>query len=145
MDVREATTADHAELLEIWLRSVRATHDFLTEENIQQLYPLVRDHALPQLELWVLTSDEGQAMGFMGLSDHKLEAIFLAPEFLRQGGGRRLVDHARALKGPLDVDVNEQNPQALKFYEALGFVVVGRSERDGFGHPYPLLHLRQER
>ncbi|MGY0625916.1 MAG: GNAT family N-acetyltransferase, partial [Paraglaciecola chathamensis] len=39
------------------------------------------------------------------------------------------------------VDVNEQNPKALGFYQRIGFKVVGRSELDGQGKPYPLLHL----
>ena len=40
------------------------------------------------------------------------------------------------------LDVNEQNPQALGFYFRQGFEVVGRSEQDGMGQPYPLLHMR---
>ena len=82
-------------------------------------------------------------MGFLGLSRSKIEALFLAPEYHRRGCGRRLVRHARELKGDLTVDVNEQNPAAVRFYEACGFVVVGRSELDGAGRPFPLLHMRQ--
>ena len=41
-----------------------------------------------------------------------------------------------------ELDVNEQNPQALGFYLHEGFEVVGRSQTDGLGQPYPLLHLR---
>jgi putative acetyltransferase len=41
------------------------------------------------------------------------------------------------------VDVNEQNPEARGFYERLGFTVVARSELDGTGRPFPLLHLRR--
>ena len=40
------------------------------------------------------------------------------------------------------LDVNEQNEQALGFYLHMGLEVVGRSERDDFGKPYPLLHMR---
>jgi putative acetyltransferase len=38
--------------------------------------------------------------------------------------------------------VNEQNPQSVGFYLHTGFKVVGCSELDGMGKPYPLLHLR---
>jgi putative acetyltransferase len=78
----------------------------------------------------------------MGLSGSKLESLFLAPEFHRQGGGRRLVQHAQSLRGELTVDVNEQNAAACRFYEACGFVVEGRSELDSTGRPFPVLHLR---
>ena len=81
-------------------------------------------------------------MGFLGMSGGKMDALFLAPEFHRRGGGRRLVRHAQALKGELTVDVNEQNAAACRFYQACGFVVEGRSERDGTGRPFPLLHMR---
>ncbi len=143
MIIREAHSDDRDNLLDIWLRSVRATHTFLTEEDIQSLLPVVRDAALVELELWVLCSDAGVPIGFLGLSGAKVEALFLAPEHRGLGGGRMLLDHARRLKGPLMVDVNEQNPEAVRFYEACGFAFVGRSELDGQGRPLPLLHLRE--
>jgi putative acetyltransferase len=40
------------------------------------------------------------------------------------------------------VDVNEQNPQGVGFYRHMGFEQVGRSELDGQGNPFPLLHMR---
>ena len=143
MEIRQSVPADRDVLLDVWLRSVRATHHFLTEADIQSLLPLVRDVALVELELWVLCSDSGDVVGFLGLSGARVEALFLAPEFRRRGGGRALLDHARRLRGTLAVDVNEQNPEAVQFYQACGFVVVGRSELDDGGRPFPLLHLRE--
>jgi putative acetyltransferase len=143
MTIREALSADRDALLDIWLRSVRATHTFLTETDIQSLLPLVRNSALAALELWVLSAEGGEPVGFLGLSGASVEALFIAPEWYRRGGGRMLLDHARRLKGPLTVSVNEQNPGATRFYEACGFSVVGRSEVDDGGRPFPLLHLRE--
>ena len=144
MTIRPAAPVDHAAILAIWLRSVRGSHAFLTEADIQELYPLVRDAALPALELYVLECD-GAAIGFMGLDGAKVEAMFLLPGHCRRGGGRMLIEYARRLKGSLSVDVNEQNPEAIRFYEAVGFRVVGRSEVDGQGRPYPLLHMSETR
>lgn len=142
--IREARPGDASALVDIWLRSVRATHGFLTEDDIQFFLPLVRELlSSNQLELWVLASDTNMLIGFMGLSGNSLEAMFLDPDHLRAGHGRRLVAHARELKGALSVEVNEQNPAARQFYEACGFAVVGRSEHDGTGRPFPLLHMRQ--
>jgi putative acetyltransferase len=143
MRIRRAIEADQPTMLDIWLRSVRATHSFLTEADIQTLLPLVRDVALLQLEVWVLSSDNDQVVGFIGLSEANVEALFIAPEWSRRGGGRALLQHAQELRGLLAVDVNEQNPEALRFYQAHGFVVVGRSDMDRGGRPFPLIHLRQ--
>lgn len=74
---------------------------------------------------------------------NKVEALFIVPSHHGRGGGRRLLAHARALKGPLRLDVNEHNPAALGFYQALGFAGVGRSPLDGEGRPFPLLHMEQ--
>jgi putative acetyltransferase len=146
MTIRPASPADVEALVSIWLRSVRATHTFLTEADIESLLPAVREElgAPSELELWVLDdASGGGAIGFLGLAGADVAALFLDPDHLRRGGGRRLVEHARSLRGRLTVDVNEQNPNAVRFYEALGFEVVSRSPDDGAGRPFPILHMRQ--
>src|SRR4051812_2292122 len=105
--IREVRPSDVSTLVDLWLRSVRATHDFLSEEDVQSLLPEVRDVlASGQLELWALASDGESLMGFMGMVGNSVEALFLAPEHLHKGGGRRLLEHARSLKGALTVDIN---------------------------------------
>ena len=143
MEIRRAIPTDREVLLDIWLRSVRATHTFVSEEDIRSMTPQVRDYlASSEPEFWVLCDDSGVIRGFMGMSGSKMDSLFLAPEFQRRGAGRRLVLHAHALHGELTLDVNEQNVAARGFYEACGFVVEGRSELDDQGRPYPLLHMR---
>ena len=141
-DIRRAKPADLRHLLEIWSRSVRATHHFLAEADIQSLLPIVRDTVLPNLELWVLCERNEVAGGFIGLDGARLEALFIDPRYIRGGGGKCLVEHARRLKGRLVVSVNEQNVEALAFYFACGFEVTGRSPVDDGGRPFPLLHMR---
>ena len=146
MQIRRATPTDGDALVDVWLRSVRATHDFLSEEDIQSLLPPTRAYLTSgEPEIWVLCSESGPVVGFLGMSGSTMEALFLAPEHLRRGGGRRLVRHAQELRGEITTDVNEQNPAARRFYEACGFVVEGRSELDGAGRPFPLLHMRLRR
>jgi putative acetyltransferase len=143
MEIRRAVPTDGGVLLDLWLRSVRATHTFVPESDIQSMIPQVRDYLASNVpEVWVLCDDSGTILGFMGMSGSKMESLFLAPEFQGRGGGQRLVRHAQALYGELTVDVNEQNSAARGFYEACGFVVEGRSELDDQGRPYPLLHMR---
>ena len=125
---------------------MRATHDFLTEDDILALRPPV-EAALDDdaLELWVLTGPGDQPAGFMGLAGEDISALFVEPAQRGQGGGSRLVAHAQAARGgDLTVDVNEQNHAAVGFYQALGFVVVGRSPLDDGGRPFPLLHMRRQ-
>ena len=136
MNIRAALHEDHETLLAIWLASVRATHCFLSESEIQDLLRTVSTYlASPANGLWVLC-EEALPIGFMSLSGSSVDALFIAPDRAGRGGGRALLAHARSLAGqPLTVDVNEQNPAALAFYRASGFSVVGHSPNDDEGRP----------
>ena len=145
MDIRPVRPAEHDDLVAIWLRSVRATHTFLSEPEIQSLLPDTTEALAPGgvLDLWVLADDDDRPVGFMGLVDSDVAALFLDPSIRRRGGGRRLIEHAERLHGSLTVEVNEQNEEAVAFYEAVGFRTVARSPDDGEGRPYPILRMSQ--
>ena len=57
MTIRENRPADLGPLVDDWLRSVRSTHTYLTENDAQEMLPQVRA-ALPDLELWVLAGPD---------------------------------------------------------------------------------------
>jgi putative acetyltransferase len=143
--IRPARRSETEQLVALWERSVRATHDFLSESDIIELRSHVGDALTADgLELWVLAGDHDAPRGFMALAGDDIAALFLDPDTRGQGGGRALVDHAQDLRGgDLTVDVNEQNRAAVGFYEALGFEVTGRSPVDDAGRPFPLLHMRR--
>jgi len=128
-------------LTELWERSVRASHNFLTDDDIAQLRPAVRNDALPALDLWVAFDEGENAIGFMGLAGNAVEALFIDPAWFGRGVGRQMLDHARGLHGPLTVEVNEQNPKACGFYAAYGFQKTGRSPTDAAGRPFPIIHM----
>lgn len=143
MEIRRALPADRDILHDVWLRSVQVTHTFVSQADIAEMTPQVREYlGSSETEFWVVCDESDRPMGFMGLGGNQIESLFLAPEFLRRGAGRRMIDHARTLHSELTVDVNEQNADAVAFYLAVGFVVERRSELDDQGRPYPLLHLR---
>ena len=71
-----------------------------------------------------------------------LEMLFIAPAERGKGVGRKLMQYAVREWGVREVCVNEQNPQAVGFYERMGFQADRRSALDGQGRPYPLLHMR---
>src|SRR5215217_7187420 len=145
MHVRPARVEDRERLLELWERSVRATHHFLEDSDVVALRPLVAEElASDAVDWWVLVSATEALIGFLGFANDTIEALFIDPDHHGQGGGKYLVAHAQSLgAGALAVDVNEQNIAALRFYEALGFSVVRRSPVDAGGRPFPILHMKR--
>ena len=131
-----------AGLLGIWEASVRASHHFLTEEDIQSLCPQA-EKAIRQIEtLWAV--DDGNALiGFMGIQSGKIEMLFLHPDYFRKGIGRTLIQKAVSEAGVEYVDVNEQNPAAVKFYEKMGFRTFRRDSTDDQGNPFPILRMER--
>lgn len=142
MHITYASPADAPRLFEVWEASVRATHDFLDADAIAALAPIVRDLLHSFTPIHCIRDETGLPFAFMGVHGSMLEMLFIHPSRRGQGAGRLLASHALARLGVTEVDVNEDNRQALGFYERLGFHTVGRSATDGFGNPYPILHLR---
>jgi putative acetyltransferase len=145
MYIRTARADDRERLLEVWERSVRATHQFLEDTDVIALRPLVAEElASDAIAWWVLASPADEPLGFLGYANDTVEALFIDPDCRGKGGGRLLVEQAQRLStGTLTVDVNEQNESALRFYEALGFAVVDRSPTDSAGRPFPILHMKR--
>ena len=133
-----------AQLLQVWEQSVRASHDFLSASEIEQIKCYVPQALAEVPHLLVVVDEDERTLGFMGIADTSLEMLFLAPEARGQGLGRRLLQYGIAHHGVNTLTVNEQNPQARGFYEHMGFVVERRSELDEQGNPYPLLYMRRD-
>ena len=131
---------DYQTLVEIWERSVRATHSFLTEKDIMDIRESLISKYFRAVSLYVVYDEETIA-GFMGLYDHNIEMLFVDSKSIGKGLGSKLLDFAKSL-GADSVDVNEQNPRALGFYQTHGFRVVNRDEHDSDGRPFPILHLK---
>jgi putative acetyltransferase len=139
--LRRAEPVDHPSLLAVWEQSVRATHDFLAEDDIA-FYRSFVPRALGLLDVYLAEDDHGIG-GFIGVRPNQILMLFVAPARMRQGIGRRLLDRAIASAPAAcwHVDVNEQNPGACRFYQNYGFVPVRRTEVDLSGRPFPLLFL----
>ncbi len=130
------------QLLNVWEASVRASHHFLTEADIVRLTPQA-EGALRYIEtLWVM-QDDGRPVGFMGVQERKIEMLFLHPDYFRRGLGKTFVERAFSELDVEYVDVNEQNPNATKFYERMGFKVFNRTECDSEGNPFPILEMKR--
>ncbi|HHR6077740.1 GNAT family N-acetyltransferase [Providencia sp. wls1914] len=142
MNIQPATVEHYDEILHLWEASVRATHDFLPEKNIEMLKTPIREQYLPNLSVFVTFDPNGKIAGFLGTGENRLEMLFISPLARGTGIGKQLLNYAIEHLGVNEVDVNEQNPQAVGFYQHMGFVQYARSELDGEGNPFPLLHMR---
>lgn len=141
--LRAATESDWPDLVWIWRRAVEATHDFLAPSDVDAIETEIRTAALPALTLTVAQTADSGSIGWIGVDGTRVEALFVDPSAHRQGVGTALLTSAITVMPHAALDVNEQNPSALSFYRRHGFVQVGRSERDGQGRPFPLLHMRK--
>lgn len=131
---------DYPALVDIWSSSVLATHDFLAPADREAIRAKLATDYFPAVDLSVAERAR-QPVGFCGVLDGNLEMLFVHAEHRGAGVGSLLLQHAVSDRGVRAVDVNEQNRLALTFYTRRGFHVVGRSQTDAAGLPYPLLHL----
>lgn len=126
--------------VEVWEASVRATHDFVREEDIAFYKPLVKENCekLPLL----LHYEGDDIVAFLGYDMTYVEMLFVDPDYRGQGIGRALIEWAIEDIHVERLAVNEQNGQAVGFYDKFGFEVEHRTDVDGCGKPYPILYLR---
>lgn len=147
----KAQKKDVDSILSLWEDSVKASHCFLTYDEVKNIAQDVRS-ACEQVKHIILVrtkGDKSELVGFVGIQDSDfsatIEMLFVAPKYFAQGIGKALLSeaYAQVLKNVqiIAVDCNEQNPNALKFYQKLGFERVGRSEKDPKGRVYPIIHF----
>ncbi|MBR9776036.1 MAG: acetyltransferase [Cytophagales bacterium] len=132
---------EYKEVVEIWEASVRATHDFLKEEDIEYFKPLILNTYLDAVELKCIRNNDRKIVGFLGVADQNLEMLFIDPDFRGKGIGKALLNYSIHKLNVRKVDVNEQNEQAVGFYKHFGFEVIKRSDLDSSGKPFPTLHM----
>lgn len=157
LTIRPAVAADHPLLLALWRAAVEATHQFLAPADVDAIEAEVAAAlpAMADLRVAVVAGvadgadgagiDEPVVAGFVAQDDGEVHALFVDPAWHGRGVGTALLEDVAAGYDAVRLDVNEDNPSARAFYAARGFVVVGRSELDGQGRPFPLLRLRRER
>lgn len=141
--ISSASRKDYPVLIAVWESAVKATHDFLSDEDFEfykKHIPIYFEH----VSLYMYKDDKGVIKGFLGIEDDSIEMLFVDNTSRGSGIGKILLDYAVNKLNARKVDVNEQNKQALDFYYHLGFKEVGRSEYDGEGKGYPILHLEKK-
>jgi putative acetyltransferase len=133
------------QVLGVWERSVRATHHFVTAEDIEHFKLLVAGIDFTAFDVFIAAGPGDRVAGFIGVAEQRIETLFLDPPFIGKGIGKLLMDHAMGELQAKEVEVNEQNLHAVAFYKKFGFRTYKRTEKDGEGKDYPLLKMRLER
>ena len=132
-------------LLEVWESSVRATHNFLSNEEILEIKKYVPEALSGISHLIIKTNEDENPIAFMGIENNKLEMLSIAPKYRGKGIGKKMLLYGIENYGVNDLAVNEDNPLAKGFYEHMGFKVYERHELDDQGKPYPVLYMRLEK
>lgn len=142
-ECKERKEAVIAALLSVWESSVRATHLFLSEQEIARIKKYVPQALCGVPHLLAAEVESGAPVAFAGIDGQKLEMLFVSAEYRGQGIGRRLLQYAVDKYAVRELAVNEQNPQAVGFYEHMGFRAYKRSQTDEQGGPYPILYMKR--
>lgn len=144
VEVKDRTNVLVNQLLKVWESSVKATHLFLSDDEISDIKQYV-PQTLNDVPLLVIAENEsGNPIGFMGVADKMLEMLFISNESRGQGIGKQLLQYGIENYSINELAVNEQNPLAKGFYEHMGFEVYKRTELDEQGNPYPLLYMKRD-
>ncbi|MDD6794720.1 MAG: GNAT family N-acetyltransferase [Clostridiaceae bacterium] len=140
--IEERTPLLIEQLLVVWEKSVRETHLFLSDNEIENIKKYVPQALRGVSCLIIETNDREIPIAFMGIDDKKLEMLFISPEERGKGLGRKLLEYGVEKYSIKELAVNEQNPLAIGFYEHMGFNVYKRTDLDEQGNHYPILYMK---
>lgn len=139
--VRAYMASDLAKLSKIWIAASMQAHPFLGETRLREQQILIENEYLPQFETWVACR-KNEPVGFIGLVETFIGALFVDQNLQGGGIGRTLVAHALELKGELQLEVYADNTQACAVYERLGFKEISRRADEGEGLPFETIQMQ---
>lgn len=139
--IREYQTADLEDIVAIWAAASALAHPFLTSEFLATERGNLANIYLPNAETWVWAI-QGRAVGFISLLGNEVGGLFLDPTFHDNGIGRALLEHARSLRGELEVEVFHANSIGRNFYDKCGFALIEEKVHPETGQNLLRLRLR---
>jgi len=128
------------QILNVWEKSGLATHHFLKPLDFRSIKEIVKTIDFNAFEVYCLVQN-AEVAGFLGVAEQKVEMLFLSPNYFGKGLGKKLLDFAINELRVHKVDVNEQNTNAVDFYQKFGFKTYERTDKDDQGKDYPLLRM----
>ena len=122
--IRRMGEGDLEAVAAIWLDANREAHDFIPASYWLGHFEEVRT-ALAQAEVWVFEAEaRAEISGFIGLQEDYIAGIFVRREARSGGVGRQLLDHVKAGRRQLRLQVYRKNSRAAGFYRREGFRVL---------------------
>lgn len=119
---------------DIWLEASIQAHHFINDEFWQNNYQAMLDNYLPSATVYAVYHQQ-QVIAFAAMLEaHILAAIFIRPQYWRQGIGKKLITHISQLYPQIVLSVYEQNKCAIHFYKKLGFSIIEHGECTYTGH-----------
>ena len=93
--IRKFTQSDRDTVMNIWLTSNIQAHSFIPKEYWINHFEQVKE-ILPQSTVYVYEKN-GSVQGFIGLTEHHIEGIFVEESMRGKGIGTQLLNHAKQL------------------------------------------------
>jgi GNAT superfamily N-acetyltransferase len=120
--IRRAAGPDAAAVAELFLTSFKATYTFPLAHTDDEVRDWVREAMIATRESWVAV-EEDRVVGWMVVGPGELDQLYVPPDRLGRGIGRRLLEVARE-RSPdgLSLYTFQVNARARRFYERNGFV-----------------------
>lgn len=131
--IRRATAADGAAIGDVWLASWRATFEFPPAHSDQDVRRWLSEEMLPRHEMWVgADRADGRVVALMALSESMVAHLYVGPDWIGHGVGRRLLDVAKdRRRAGLELYCFQANARARRFYERNGFEPVAFGDGSG--------------
>ncbi len=125
--IRPASPADAAAVADVYLASFRATYEFPLAHTDDEVRDWLRGIS-GDPGAWVAVEGDG-IVGMMVVHPGELDQLYVVPDRLGRGIGRRLLDTAKE-RSPngLSLYTFQVNDRARRFYERRGFVVVSTGD-----------------
>ncbi|WP_415967118.1 N-acetyltransferase [Faecalitalea cylindroides] len=119
--IRVLEEKDVDTVAKIWLETNIKAHDFIASNYWKEHYEIIKDMFL-QAEVYVYEIEK-EIMGFIGLDKEYIEGIFVLDQYQKRGIGKALLNHVKAKKEHLSLNVYQKNLNAILFYQREGFCV----------------------
>lgn len=87
-EIKEKNSSLTSQLLEVWEDFVKATHLFLSNDEIKNIKEYVPQAIWGVSHLVIIENENNQPIAFMGIEDRKLEMLFIRNSERGKGIGK---------------------------------------------------------